>query len=76
MATSDDDLRVGTHNGHLMAAALKRHHDKPVIHLGDVTLTGAEVLEGLDVLADPLGDLGPGQGHVPEVDDRLVVVAL
>ena len=28
-------MRVGTHNGHLMVAALKRHRDKPVIHLGD-----------------------------------------
>ena len=39
----DDPMRVGTHNGHLMVAALKRHHDKPVIHLGETTLTGGEV---------------------------------
>ena len=30
-------MRIGTHNGHLMLAALRRHHDKPVIHLGDIT---------------------------------------
>ena len=36
-------MRIGTHNGHLMLAALRRHHDKPVIHLGDITLTGADV---------------------------------
>ena len=33
----DDLLRVGTHNGHLMAAALKRHASKPVMYLGDTT---------------------------------------
>ena len=118
MANPDDEMRVGTHNGHLMAAALKRHHDKPVIHLGDVTLTGAEVsarisqyvqafedlgagrgtagallalnrpevlfilgagiegLEGLDVLADPLRHLAPGQGGLAEMDHRLVLVPL
>ena len=35
-----DDLRTGTHNGHVMVAALKRHRDKPVMHLGDATITG------------------------------------
>src|SRR4051795_2061435 len=40
---SDDTLRLGTHNGHTMVAALKRHRDKPVIFLGDTTLTGGEV---------------------------------
>ena len=36
--STDEEMRIGTHNGHLMLAALRRHHDKPVIHLGDVTL--------------------------------------
>src|SRR4051812_18375213 len=40
---SADTLRLGTHNGHTMVAALKRHRDKPVIHLGDTTLTGGQV---------------------------------
>ena len=35
-----DTLRLGTHNGHLMVAALQRHRDKPVMFLGDTTLTG------------------------------------
>src|SRR6478609_4871542 len=39
---SDDTLRLGTHNGHTMVAALKRHREKPVMFLGDTTLTGAE----------------------------------
>ncbi len=38
-----DTLRLGTHNGHLMVAALKRHREKPVILLGEITLTGGEV---------------------------------
>ena len=38
-----DTLRIGTHNGHTMVAALKRHRDKPVMFLGDTTLTGGEV---------------------------------
>src|SRR3954463_7465887 len=62
MATSDDDLRVGTHNGHLMAAALRRHHDKPVIHLGDVTLTGAEVSARISQYVQAFEDLGAGTG--------------
>ena len=39
----NDTLRWGTHNGHLMVAALRRHRDRPIMHLGDVSLTGAEV---------------------------------
>jgi fatty-acyl-CoA synthase len=31
-----------THNGDLMVAALRRHRHRPIVHLGDVTLTGAE----------------------------------
>ena len=40
---TDDTATSGTHNGHLMVAALKRHRDKPVMYLGDTTLTGGEV---------------------------------
>ena len=31
----NENLLTGTHNGHLMVAALKRHADKPVMFLGD-----------------------------------------
>ncbi len=34
-----------THNGNLMVAALKRHREKPVMHLGDTTLTGGETAD-------------------------------
>jgi fatty-acyl-CoA synthase len=62
MVTAEDQLRVGTHNGHLMAAALRRHHDKPVIHLGDVTLTGAEVSARISQYVQAFEELGAGTG--------------
>ncbi|MDT5290421.1 MAG: fatty-acyl-CoA synthase, partial [Mycobacterium sp.] len=38
----DDLLRNHNHTGHLLAGALKRHRDKPVLFLGDTTLTGGQ----------------------------------
>ena len=43
---------------------------------GRRTASGAELLEGLDVLADPLGRLAAGQGGVAQVHDGLVGVPL
>lgn len=40
-----DRLRLPLHNGHLMVAALKRHRDKPVMRLGETTLTGGQTAE-------------------------------
>jgi fatty-acyl-CoA synthase len=59
---ADDDMRLGTHNGHLMVAALKRHRDKPVIHLGDVTLTGGEVAQRISQYVQAFEELGAGRG--------------
>ena len=58
----DEDMRLGAHNGHLMVAALKRHRDKPVIHLGDVTLTGGEVAQRISQYAQAFEELGAGRG--------------
>jgi fatty-acyl-CoA synthase len=58
----DDLLRVGTHNGHLMAAALKRHRDKPVMHLGDTTLTGGQVAERVSQYVQAFEALDAGTG--------------
>ena len=55
-------MRIGTHNGHLMVAALRRHHDKPVIHLGDISLTGREVSERMSQYVQAFESLGAGQG--------------
>lgn len=55
-------LRIGTHNGHLMVAALRRHRDSPVIHLGDTTLTGAEVADRISQYVQAFESLGAGPG--------------
>ncbi|MCW2765646.1 MAG: AMP-dependent synthetase and ligase [Nocardioides sp.] len=60
--TIDDAMRVGTHNGHLMVAALKRHRDKPVMYLGDTTLTGGQVAERVSQYIQAFEALGAGGG--------------
>src|SRR3954467_10882323 len=58
---SDDTLRLGTHNGHTMVAALKRHRDKPVMFLGDTTLTGGEVAARISQYVQAFEALGAGR---------------
>ena len=57
-----DDMRTGTHNGNLMVAALKRHRERPVMHLGDVTLTGGQVAERISQYVQAFEALGAGSG--------------
>jgi fatty-acyl-CoA synthase len=57
-----DDMRVGTHNGHLMVAALKRHQHKPVMYLGDTTLTGGQTAERISQYIQAFEALGAGRG--------------
>ncbi|GCD89222.1 fatty-acid--CoA ligase FadD8 [Nocardioides sp. LS1] len=57
-----NDLHAGTHNGHLMVAALKRHRDKPVMFLGDTTLTGGETAERISQYVQAFEALGSGTG--------------
>ncbi|HET9422646.1 MAG TPA: fatty-acid--CoA ligase FadD8 [Nocardioides sp.] len=59
---SDTDMRTGTHNGNLMVAALKRHRERPVMHLGDVTLTGGQVAERISQYVQAFEALGAGAG--------------
>src|ERR1700712_515470 len=59
---SDDTLRLGTHNGHTMVAALKRHRDKPVMFLGDTTLTGGEVARKISQYVQAFEALDAGRG--------------
>src|SRR5690349_16381099 len=56
------DLRTGTHSGHLMVAALRRHRTRPIIHLGDVTLTGQEVADRISTYIQAFESLGAGFG--------------
>jgi fatty-acyl-CoA synthase len=55
-------MRTGTHNGNLMVAALKRHRERPVMHLGDVTLTGGQVAERISQYVQAFEALGAGSG--------------
>ena len=57
-----DTLRQGTHNGHLMVAALKQHRDDPVMYLGDTTLTGGEVARRISQYVQAFEALGAGRG--------------
>ncbi|GAB2861449.1 fatty-acid--CoA ligase FadD8 [Nocardioides pacificus] len=60
--TQHDSMRVGTHNGHLMVAALKRHQDVPVMHLGETTLTGRETAARISQYVQAFEKLGAGSG--------------
>ncbi|WP_182376437.1 fatty-acid--CoA ligase FadD8 [Nocardioides sp. WS12] len=57
-----DTLRTPAHNGHLMVAALKRHARRPIVHLGDVTLTGAETADRISQYIQAFESLGAGRG--------------
>ncbi len=59
---SSDDLRTGAHNGNLMVAALRRHRDRPVIHLGGTTLTGGEVAAEMSRYVQAFEALDAGTG--------------
>jgi len=59
---SAETMRTATHNGNLMVAALKRHHDKPVMYLGDTTLTGGETAEQMSRYVQAFEALGAGTG--------------
>src|SRR4051794_41558949 len=61
-ADLSDPMRVGTHNGHVFVAALKRHRTKPVIHLGETTLPGGEVAERISQYVQAFEGLGAGRG--------------
>lgn len=57
-----DTLRTPAHNGHLMLAALKRHAHRPIVHLGDVTLTGKETADRISQYIQAFESLGAGRG--------------
>ena len=59
---SDDLLRNPTHNGHLLVGALKRHKNKPVLFLGDTTLTGGQLAERISQYTQAFEALGAGTG--------------
>src|SRR5689334_9647432 len=57
-----DTLRLPAHNGDLMVAALHRHANRPIVHLGDVTLTGAETAARISQYIQAFESVGAGFG--------------
>lgn len=59
---SDELLRHPLHSGHLTVGALKRNKTKPVLHLGDTTLTGGELADRISQYIQAFEALGAGSG--------------
>ena len=59
---SDAQLRQFQHSGHLTVGALKRHKDRPVLFLGDTTLTGGELADRISQYIQAFEALGAGTG--------------
>ena len=55
---SEQAMRQPNHLGHLVVAALRRHRDKPVMVLGDTTLTGGETAAAVSRYVQALQALG------------------
>ena len=56
------DMLTGPHNGHLLVHALKKHADKPVLHIGEQALTGADLAEQISRFIAALQEIGLGTG--------------
>jgi fatty-acyl-CoA synthase len=61
---SDLLLRHPIHSGHITVTALKRHRDKPVLFLGDTTLTGGQLAERISQYIQAFEALGAGTGSI------------
>ncbi|MDT5246664.1 MAG: fatty-acyl-CoA synthase, partial [Mycobacterium sp.] len=59
---TDELLRHPIHSGHLTVGALKRNKDKPVLFLGDTTLTGGELAARISQYIQAFEALGAGTG--------------
>jgi fatty-acyl-CoA synthase len=57
-----DPIRLPTHNGDVMVAALHRHRNRPIVQLGEVTLTGAETAARISQYIQAFEALGAGTG--------------
>ncbi|MBV9089735.1 MAG: AMP-binding protein [Mycobacteriaceae bacterium] len=55
-------LRFPIHSGHLTVGALKRNKDKPVLFLGDTTLTGGQLADRISQYIQAFEALGAGTG--------------
>ena len=57
-----DLLRYPLHSGHLTVGALKRHKERPVLFLGDTTMTGGELADRISQYIQAFEALGAGTG--------------
>jgi len=62
--SSGELLRHPIHSGHITVTALKRHRDKPVLLLGDTTLTGGQLAERISQYIQAFEALGAGTGSI------------
>jgi fatty-acyl-CoA synthase len=61
-SSSGELLRTPIHMGHLLAGALSRHKDKPLLFLGDTTLTGGQLADRISQYIQAFEALGAGTG--------------
>ena len=57
-----DLLRHPLHSGHLTAGALRRNKNRPVLFLGDTTLTGGQLADRISQYIQAFEALGAGRG--------------
>ena len=66
MTANDANLRNPVHRpvhlGHLLIGALKRHKDRPLLFLGDTTLTGGQLAARISQYVQAFEALGAGSG--------------
>jgi fatty-acyl-CoA synthase len=58
--TEIDLLRHPLHSGHLTVGALKRNKNRPVLFLGDTTMTGGELADRISCYIQAFEELGAG----------------
>ena len=78
--SADHLLQAGTHGGHLVAAALKRHREVPVLHIGNTSMTGGQMAAEVSryVQAFEALDIGTGSAVAllsPNRPEVLVIIA-
>jgi fatty-acyl-CoA synthase len=62
VTANEANLRTPVHLGHLLIGALKRHKDRPVLFLGDTTLTGGQLAARISQYVQAFEALGAGSG--------------
>src|SRR5205085_433909 len=65
---TDELLRHPLHSGHLTVGALKRNKDKPVLFLGDTTLTGGQLADRISQYIQAFEAVGAGSDAGVAVD--------